>query len=120
FELAFESGNDMRHYGFKKGQKAPQKRAKEFNEKDELTSYVLTNKKPILIHNIDQEAGQYINHQDNKGFHSRIYVPFEQVNGAEAVLCVYGKEKNRFVQRDMTVLQILATFLSVNVIDELR
>ncbi|MCE2611747.1 GAF domain-containing protein [Flavobacteriaceae bacterium D16] len=120
FELAFESGNDMRHYGFKKGQKAPQKRAKEFNEKDDLTSYVLTNKKPILIHNIDREAGQYINHQDNKGFHSRIYVPFKQVNGAEAVLCVYGKEKNRFVQRDMTVLQILATFLSVNVIDELR
>ena len=120
FELAFESGNDMRHYGFKKGQKLPQKRAEEFNEKDDLTSYVLTNKKPLLIHDIDLEAGQYINHKDSKGFHSRIYVPFEQVNGAEAVLCVYGKEKNRFVQRDMTVLQILATFLSVNVIDELR
>ncbi len=120
FELAFESGNDMRHYGFQKGQKKPQKRAEEFNEKDDLTSYVLTNKKPILIHDIDKEAGQYINHKDNKGFHSRIYVPFEQVNGAEAVLCAYGKEKNRFVQRDMTVLQILATFLSVNIIDELR
>lgn len=120
FELAFESGNDMRHYGFKKGQKKPQKRAEEFNEKDDLTSYVLTNKKPILIHDIDKEADQYINHKDNKGFHSRIYVPFSQVNGAEAVLCVYGKDKNRFVQRDMTVLQILASFLSVNVIDELR
>ncbi len=120
FELAFESGNDMRHYGFRKGQKKPQKRAEEFNEKDDLTSYVLTNKKPILIHDIDKEAGQYINHKDNKGFHSRIYVPFEQVNGAEAVLCAYGKEKNRFVQRDMTVLQILATFLAVNIIDELR
>ncbi|MBT8204755.1 MAG: GAF domain-containing protein [Eudoraea sp.] len=120
FELAFESGNDMRHYGFQKGQKKPQKRAEEFNEKDDLTSYVLTNKKPILIHDIDKEAGQYINHKDNKGYHSRIYVPFEQVNGAEAVLCAYGKDKNRFVQRDMTVLQILATFLSVNIIDELR
>ena len=120
FELAFESGNDMRHYGFRKGQKKPQKRAKEFNEKDDLTSYVLTNKKPLIIYDIEKEAGQYINHRDHKGFHSRIYVPFGQINGAEAVLCAYGKEKNRFVQRDMTVLQILATFLSVNVVDELR
>ena len=92
----------------------------EFNEKENLTSYVLNHKKPILIKNNDKEAGQYIAQNDNRGYLSRIYVPIEQAKGGGAVLCAYAKAANQFSERDLTMMQILGTFLSVNVTDQLK
>ncbi len=120
FELAFIKKNVVHHYGFQRGLEGPQKRQEDFNEKDNLCSYVLHNKRPVLIRDSDKESGQYISLKDNRGYASRIYIPFKQNKGSEAVMCVYGKEAGRFLAQDLTILQILAIFLSTNVTDQLK
>jgi ligand-binding sensor domain-containing protein len=120
FELAFVRKNIVHHLGFQRGRKDLQKRQEEFNEKDNLCSYVLNNKRPVLIRDCDKESGQYISMKDNRGYLSRIYIPFKQNKGPEAVICVYGKEASRFSTQDLTILQILAIFLSANVTDQLK
>ncbi|MGB5693236.1 MAG: GAF domain-containing protein [Flavobacteriaceae bacterium] len=120
FELAFLKKNTVHHLGFQRGLSGIQKRQEDFNEKENLCSYVLHNKRAVLIRDSDKESGQYIGLKDNRGYRSRIYIPFEQFKGAEAVLCVYGEGVDRFSKQDLTILQILATFLSANVTDQLK
>ena len=120
FELAFLANHTVQYLGYKRGSDKIQQREVEFNEKENLTSYVLSHKKPLLIKNNEKEFAQYISQTDNRGYLSRIYIPFEQNKGAEAVLCVYGEDMNRFSRQDLTILQILGTFLSANVTDELK
>ncbi|MEN8798404.1 MAG: hypothetical protein ABF293_04100 [Flavobacteriaceae bacterium] len=120
FELAFVKKNIVHHLGFQRGQEDLQRRQEEFNEKDNLCSYVLHNKRDVLIRDCDKESGQYISLKDNRGYLSRIYIPFKQKRGAEAVICVYGKEADRFSTQDLTILHILAIFLSANVTDQLK
>jgi hypothetical protein len=120
FELAFVRKNIVHHIGFKRGHEDLYRRQEEFNEKDNLCSYVLHNKKHVLIRDCDKESGQYISMKDNRGYSSRIYIPFKQNKGAEAVICVYGKEADRFSSQDLTILQLLAIFLSANVTDQLK
>ncbi len=120
FELAFLEKGTVQYLGFRRGSDKVQHREVEFNEKENLTSYVLNHKRTLLIGNNEKEAGQYISLKGDRGYLSRIYVPFEQNKGGEVVLCAYGEEENRFTSHDMTMLQILATFLSVNVTDQLK
>ncbi len=120
FELAFLEKSTVQYLGYKRGSKKIHQREVEFNEKENLTSYVLNNKKPLLIGDNENEAGQYISQKDDRGYRSRIYVPFKQSKGSEAVLCAYGEVANRFTSRDLTIIQILATFLAANVTDELK
>ena len=120
FELAFLDKDTVQYLGYWRGSDKILQREVEFNEKENLTSYVLNHKRTLLIKNNEKEAGQYISQKDDRGFLSRIYVPFEQNKGGEVVLCIYGKEENSFTSRDLTILQILATFLSVNVTDQLK
>ena len=119
-ELAFLEKATVQKVGFHRGNKKIEQREIEFNEKENLTSYVYNNKTPLLIGNNDKEAGQYVIQKDNRGYLSRIYVPFEQIKGSEAVLCVYGVAKDQFSTQDLTMIQILAEFLSANVTDELK
>ena len=120
FELAFMEKTTVQYLGYRRGSEKIQHREVEFNEKENLTSYVLNHRKPLLIQNNEDEAGQYINQKNDRGYLSRIYVPFKQSNGGEVVLCVYGEAADRFTSQDLTIIQILATFLSVNVTDELK
>ena len=120
FELAFLENSTVQYLGYHRGNAKIQQREVEFNEKENLTSYVLNHKRTLLIRNDEKEAGQYISQKDDRGYLSRIYVPFEQAKGGEVVICVYGTEENRFTGQDLTMLQILGTFLSVNVIDQLK
>ena len=120
FELAYMDNTTIQYIGYLRGSDKIQQREVEFNEKENLTSYVLNQKRTLLIRNNEEEAGQYISQKDDRGYLSRIYVPFEQSKGGEVVLCVYGEEANRFNTQDLTILQIFATFLSVNVTDQLK
>ena len=120
FEIAFLKKDTVQKIGFHRGTDKIQQREVEFNEKENLTSYVYNNKSPLLIENNDKEASQYVIQKDNRGYLSRIYVPFEQIKGSEAVLCIYAGEKDQFTKQDLTIVQILAEFLSANVTDELK
>ncbi len=120
FELGFKSGTVIKYLGYKRGVKGIQEREVEFNIKENLTSFTIAQMKSLLIQDHDRESDQYINLKDNRSYQSRLYVPFEQSKGAVAILCVYGKEKNMFSSQDKISLQILATFLSANVTDELK
>ncbi len=120
FELAFKKGEEIWYRGCTRENDTVHNRGEEFNEKENLATYVLIGNKSVLIGDFNNEAGQYINKKDDAGYVSRMLVPFEQKSGAEAVFCIYGKEKNKFTQRDLTLIQILATFLSIIIIDELR
>ena len=119
-EVAYLQKNTVQKIGYHRGTKQIQQREVEFNEKENLTSYVYNNRTPLIIGNNDKEASQYVIQKDNRGYLSRIYVPFEQIKGSEAILCVYGREQEQFTRQDLTMLQILATFLSASVTDELK
>ena len=118
--LAFLKKNAVQKIGYYRGGEKIRQREIEFNEKENLTSYVYNNKSPLIIGNNDKEASQYVIQKDNRGYLSRIYVPFEQIKGGEAILCVYGASENQFTRQDLTMIQILAEFLSANVSDELK
>ena len=120
FEIAFLKKNTVQKIGYHRGVGKIQQREIEFNEKENLTSYVYNNKSPLIIGNNDKEASQYVIQKDNRGYLSRIYVPFEQIKGSEAILCIYGKAEDRFTRQDLTMIQILAEFLAANVTDELK
>ncbi len=120
FELAFLENSTVQYLGYRRGYDKIQQREVEFNEKENLTSYVLNHKRTLLIRNNEEECGQYISQKDDRGYMSRIYVPFEQAKGGDVVICVYGTEENRYTDQDLTMLQILGTFLSVNVTDQLK
>ena len=120
FELAFLEDTTVQYLGYRRGLEKVVQREVEFNEKENLTSYAFNHKNPILIRNNDKESGQYVSQKDNRGYLSRIYIPFKQTKGSDAVLCVYSEDESRFTNQDMIVLQILASFLSSNVTDELK
>ena len=87
FELAYVEKTTVQYLGYKRGSNKIQHREVEFNEKENLTSYVLNHKRPLLIKNNEKESGQYISQKDDRGYLSRIYVPFKQSKGREVVLC---------------------------------
>ncbi|GAA4272712.1 hypothetical protein GCM10022258_20060 [Aquimarina gracilis] len=120
FAIAFKKGEELWHRGRSREGIAISDRKEEFNEKESLSTYVLIGNKPILIGDFGTEAEQYISKKEDEGYLSRILVPFIQKQGNEAVFCIYGKEKNKFTQRDLTLIQILTAFLSITIIDELR
>ncbi len=120
FELAFKKGEEIAYRGCSRENNNVLDRKEEFNEKENLATYVLIGNKSILIGDFNTEAEQYINKKDDDGYVSRMLVPFTQKQGPEAVFCIYGKEKNKFTQRDLTLIQILTAFLSITIIDELR
>ncbi len=120
FEIAFKKGDEIHYRGSRRDNNTLSDRIEEFNEKENLATYVLIGNKPIMINDFNKEIDQYINQKDDNGYLSIILVPFEQKIGGEAVFCVYGKEKNKFTQRDLTLIQILTTFLSISITDDLR
>ncbi|MGI9546367.1 MAG: ligand-binding sensor domain-containing protein [Flavobacteriaceae bacterium] len=120
FEVGFLKKSTVQYIGYQRGSAEMKRREVEFNEKENLTSYVLNHKKALLIKNNEKDSGRFIGQYDKRGFMSRLYVPFEQSKGEEVVLCAYGKDEDRFSEQDLTILQILATFLSSNVTDQIK
>ncbi len=120
FELAYKKGEDIIFRGYKNGSNDTVVREEEFNEKNNLASYVIVTGKPIVIDDYNAEASQYITGKSKRGYASRILIPFQQKRGTMVVFCVYNKEKAIFSQHDSTLLQILTTFLSITIKDELK
>ncbi len=120
FELAFKRGEKIRYRGCKREDSKIKDRNEGFNEKENLATYALLRNKSVVIGDFDLESTQYINKKNDEGYPSRMLVPFEQINGTVAVFCIFGKEKNKFTQRGLTMIQILTTFLSVKIVDELK
>lgn len=120
FELAYKKGEEINYWGFRHESNETVKRQEEFNEKNNLASYAIVTGKPILIDNYNVEASQYISGKSKRGYASRLLLPFQQKKGTMAVFCVYHEQKAMFFQRDSTLLQILTSFLSVSIKDELK
>ncbi len=120
FELAQRHKETIKYLGYRINNDELQKREEEFNEKENMVSYVLVANKSLLLGDYSKEAGQYIAQKNDGGRPSRIYIPFEQESGKILVLCIYGSSKNTFSERHFTLLQILATFLATNVIGDLE
>lgn len=120
FEFAFKKGEDITYWGYKQDSSETVIRQEEFNEKNNLASYVIVTGKPISIDDYNVEASQYISGKSKRGYASRLLLPFQQKKGTMAVFCVYNKEKAIFSQRDFTLLQILTSFLSISIVDELK
>ncbi|GAA4275789.1 hypothetical protein GCM10022259_05130 [Aquimarina mytili] len=120
FEFAFKKGEEMMYRGISQERTNYMDRSEEFNKKESLATYVLIENTPLIITNFNEEIDQYINKRKSEEYLSMILVPFEQKTSIEIVLCIYGKEKNRFTQRDVTLIQILTTFLSISILDELK
>ncbi len=85
------------------------------DEKANMQSYALCNRKELLLKDYENEATEYLPEADDRGFGSRIYIPFELRSGQEGVFCAYAKGGNALERRDMTMLQILAAFLERSV-----
>ena len=119
-ELAFQKGSTIQHLGYIRGKKDVIQREEEFNEKENLTSYVMVHRKPLIIKDYEVECGQYISIKDSRGYSSRMYIPFKQSKGADAIFCCYSKNKDQFSNQDLVILQILTTFLSADVTNELK
>lgn len=120
FELAQRHKAIMKYLGYQKNVDEHQKREEEFNEKENLASYVLVTDKSLLLGDYAAEVRQYIAQRDDGGYPSRIYIPFEQEGGKVLVLCIYGSSKNTFSDKHFTLLRILATFLATNVTGDLE
>lgn len=120
FELAFKTGEVMQCKGYLRGNHEMVHREEAFDEKSNLSSYVMCSGKPLLIHDFNKEVGGYINKKDSMGYFSRIYIPFEQKVGGTTIFCVYSKEKNGFSQQTGALFGILVRFLSINASDELK
>ena len=120
FELAYKKGDDIIYWGYKHDSNEAVVRQEEFNEKNNLASYAIVTGKPISIDDYNVEASQYITSKSKRGYASRMLLPFQQKKGTMAVFCVYNKEKAMFSQRDFTLLQILTSFMSVTIKDELK
>lgn len=120
FELAQRHKETIKYFGYHCNRDELQKREEEFNEKENMTSYVLVTNKSLLLGDYTAEARQYIAQKDDRGHPSRIYIPFEQEGGKVLVLCIYGSSKNTFSDRHFTLLQILSTFLATNVVGDLE
>ena len=120
FELAYKKGEDINYWGYKHNSQEAVIRQEEFNEKNNLASYVIVTGKPISIDDYYIEASQYITGKNNRGYASRMLFPFHQKKGTMAVFCVYSIEKAMFSQRDFTLLQLLTSFLSISIKDELK
>ena len=120
FEFAYKKGDEINYWGYKRDSNETVWRQEEFNEKNNLASYAIVTGKPIFIDDYNEEASQYITGKSKRGYASRMLLPFQQKKGTMAVFCVYNKEKAMFSQRDSTLLQILISFLSVSIKDELK
>ncbi|NAY91310.1 GAF domain-containing protein [Muricauda sp. JGD-17] len=120
FEIAHKRGDDIIYSGFQRGSDIPVIRQEEFNEKNDLASYVLVTGKPLTIDDYEAEASQYISGKSSRGYASRLLLPIQQAKGTPAVLCVCHREKDMFSQLDLTLIQILGAFLSASVKDELK
>ncbi|WP_222983863.1 GAF domain-containing protein [Flagellimonas meishanensis] len=120
FEIAYKKGDDIVYLGFQRGLDDTVVRQQEFNEKEDLASYVLVTNRPLTIADYDREASQYISKKADRGYASRLLLPFEQAKGTPAVLCVSNKDKETFSQQDLTLIQILGLFLGASVKDELK
>ncbi len=120
FEIAHKKGDEIIYSGFVRGGEKRVRRKAEFSEKSDLASYVLCSGKAMTLDNYDQEAPQYISGKSSRGYASRLLLPFQQAEGTPAVLCLYHKEQGMFSQLDLTLIQILGSFLGASVNDELK
>ncbi len=120
FELAFKKGEVIQYKGYLRGNHEMINREEAFDEKSNLSSYVMCTGKPLLINDFNKEVGEYISKKDSTGYFSRLYMPFEQKVGGTTIFCVYSKEKNAFSQQTSALLGILVRFLSINASDELK
>ncbi|WP_425237746.1 ligand-binding sensor domain-containing protein [Ulvibacterium sp.] len=120
FELAFKKGEAIHYKGYLRGNHEMIHREEAFDEKSNLSSYVMCSGKPLLINDFNKEVGRYIGKKDSMGYFSRMYMPFEQKVGGTTIFCVYSKEKNGFSQQTSALLGILVRFLSINASDELN
>ncbi|WP_218154998.1 GAF domain-containing protein [Robiginitalea myxolifaciens] len=120
FEIAAKKKNEVVYHLFERAKPEKTKRLVEFNEKDDLASYVMVNGKPLLLSDYDTEASRYIGGKSDRGFASRVLVPFHQKKGSPAVLCVYRHEPEAFSPLDYTLIQILGSYLGAAVNDELQ
>ncbi len=120
FEFAFKKGEEMWYRGMSRDEAKYTDRREEFNKKESLATYVLIENKPLIISNSVAEEALYINKKSQERYLSMILVPFEQKTSIEIVLCIYGKEENKFTQDNLRLIQILTTFLSIAILDELK
>jgi hypothetical protein len=120
FSLAFLKNGRLCHLGYRRLSKGMFRRETEFNEKDNLGSYVLACNKTLLIGNYKQEAAHYIGMPEDTAYLSRMYVPFRYSGKTEAVFCAYARGPDIFDQNNLIEIQILVLFLSRNVKGQLK
>ncbi len=120
FELAFKVGEHIHFVGYRRGEEAETNRQEEFNEKENLASYALAISKPLMILDFEKEAHQYISGKNGNGYNSRLFTPFKQQNGSDAVFCIYSRDKNAFTEQELMLQQILSRFLAANAKDHLK
>ncbi|MEM9364149.1 MAG: GAF domain-containing protein [Bacteroidota bacterium] len=112
FEIAQVEGGEITYQGFQRNKTEHLRRKEEFNEKENFASYVTTTGKPLIVDNVPEQALNYLGNVPENGFSSHLLVPFKQQNNA-AVFCIYGVDKKKFSQRDLSLIQILTNFLSL-------
>ena len=119
FEIARVQGNEIKYEGFHKNKTEHIRRKEEFNEKENFASYVVTTRKALILDNMSKQALNYLGNVPENDFSSHLLVPF-QLQGQAAVFCIYGTGKNKFSQRDLSLIQILTHFLSLIFIKPLK
>ncbi|WP_435623967.1 hypothetical protein [Flagellimonas sp.] len=112
FEIARVTNREIKYQGFHRNKSEHIRRKAEFNEKENLSSYVLTTNKPLIIDDFEKQVMNYIANMPKSPFSSHLLVPFH-LDDHPAVFCLYGIEEKRFSQRDLSLVQILVSFLTV-------
>ncbi|MEM9077165.1 MAG: hypothetical protein AAGC43_09000 [Bacteroidota bacterium] len=112
FEIAQVEGGEITYQGFQRNSTEHLRRKEEFNEKENFASYVTATGKPLIVDSVPEQALNYIGNVPENGFFSHLLVPFKR-RGNAAVFCIYGIEKKKFSQRDLSLIQILTNFLSL-------
>ncbi|TAI47644.1 hypothetical protein [Flagellimonas allohymeniacidonis] len=112
FEIAQVSGREIKYQGFHRNKSEHIRRKIEFNEKENLPSYVLATNKPLIVDDFKKQAMNHIADVPDSPFSSHLLVPF-QLDESPAVFCLYGIEEKRFSQRDLSLIQILTNFLGL-------
>ncbi len=117
FEIGLLHTNEVRYKGYHRENGHYYESNEEFNEKENLQSYALCANAPLLINDFEADVVQYLGKKPPHIYTSLLILPFKYSKDREAVFCAYAIEKNRFSQRDLTLIQVLVKFLSLTVID---